>query len=96
MEDVTSRYYLRFRVQDRPGVMSRLAGALGDAGVSIEQIVQEAQEDDAAQGEVAKGPVDVVLITHLAREGAVRGALAAIAGEPFSAAPARLVRIEGK
>jgi ACT domain len=37
---------LRFPVADRPGVMARLAGALGDAGVSIEQIVQEGQAAD--------------------------------------------------
>ena len=45
MDDVVSRYYLRFPVADRPGVMARLAGALGDAGVSIEQIVQEGQAE---------------------------------------------------
>ena len=36
-----ARYYLRFQVHDRPGVLARLAGALGEAGVSIEQMVQE-------------------------------------------------------
>jgi homoserine dehydrogenase len=92
MADVMSRYYLRFRVEDRPGVMSRLAGALGAAGVSIEQIVQEAQEEPEGGGH----PVDVVLITHRAREGAIRSALDAIAREPFTVAPARLVRIEGR
>ena len=46
MADVVSRYYLRFPVADRPGVMARLTRALGDAGVSIEQIVQEGQADD--------------------------------------------------
>jgi homoserine dehydrogenase len=89
MSDVVSRYYLRFRVADQPGVMSRLAGALGAAGVSIEQIVQEAKEEDAPTK-----PVDVVLITHRAKEGAIHAALEAIAKEPFTAAPSRLVRIE--
>lgn len=96
MSEVTSRYYLRFRVEDRPGVMSRLAGALGDAGVSIEQIVQEGKDEEGTTASLVGGPVDVVLITHRAREGSIRSALAAIAKEPFAAAPARLVRIEGK
>jgi homoserine dehydrogenase len=95
MADVVSRYYVRFRVADRPGVMSRLAGALGEAGVSIEQIVQEGQGTEG-EGHGEAGPVDVVLITHRAREGAVRAALEAIAREPFSIAPARLLRIEGR
>ncbi len=34
------------------------------------------------------------MITHRAREGAIRGALSVIAREPFLAAPARLLRIE--
>lgn len=89
MSEVTSRYYLRFPVADRPGVMARLAGALGDAGVSIEQIVQEG---GAVPGD-GKG-VDVVMITHRAREGAIRTAFEAIAKESFVTAPARLLRIE--
>jgi homoserine dehydrogenase len=88
LADVETRYYLRFRVADRPGVMGRLATALGDAGVSIEQIVQEGLPAD---GDL---PVDVVIITHRAREGAVRAALAAIERGAFLTGPARLLRIE--
>jgi homoserine dehydrogenase len=90
MAEVVSRYYLRFPVADRPGVMARLAGALGDAGVSIEQIVQEGQAVQAG------APVDVVMITHRAREGAIRAAFEAIAREPFVVSPARLLRIEDR
>src|SRR5581483_8111194 len=31
IDEVRTRYYLRFQVHDRPGVLARLAGALGDA-----------------------------------------------------------------
>jgi len=85
-----ARYYLRFTVADRPGVMARLAGALGEAQVSIEQIVQEGRAEDEA------GPVSVVMITHRAREGAVNKALEAIAREPFELAKVRLLRIEDR
>jgi homoserine dehydrogenase len=90
MSEVVSRYYLRFPVADRPGVMARLAGALGEAGVSIEQIVQEGEAEPTFDGK----PVDVVMITHRAREGAIRAAFEAIATESFVMAPARLLRIE--
>jgi homoserine dehydrogenase len=93
MAEVVARYYLRFPVADRPGVMARLASVLGDAGVSIEQIVQEGQADEDTG---LKAPVDVVMITHRAREGAIRSAFEAIAREPFVMAPARLLRIEGR
>ena len=88
MAEVRARYYLRFTVADRPGVMGRLAGALGDAGASIEQIVQHGLP--AEDG----GPVDVVMITHLAREGAIGDALAAIEREAFLTRPGKLFRIE--
>lgn len=88
LADVESRYYLRFHVADRPGVMAKLAGALGDAGASIEQIVQEGQSTEEG------GSVDVVMITHKAREGAVTRALDAIAREDFNRRPPRLFRIE--
>lgn len=87
MSEVSSRYYLRFSVADQPGVMARLAGPLGEAGVSIEQIVQHGMPE-------GNSPVDVVMITHTAREGSVRAALARIEADTFLVAPPRLVRIE--
>jgi homoserine dehydrogenase len=87
IDAITTRYYLRFTVADRPKVMARLAGALGEAGVSIEQIVQE---KNAGEG----GAAEVVMITHRAAESDVRAALAAIAREDFVIAGPRLFRIE--
>jgi len=90
MSEVTSRYYLRFPVADRPGVMAGLAGPLGEASVSIEQMVQQGASGDGAP------PVEVVMITHRAREGSVREALAQIEKQPFMIAPPRLLRIEDR
>ncbi|WP_437806231.1 homoserine dehydrogenase [Sorangium sp. So ce1078] len=95
--ETVSRYYLRFAVEDRPGVMGRIAGALGDAGVSIEQIVQQGPTKGGAPagGPAAREPaVDVVLITHDAPEGLVRRALDEIAREHFLREPVHLFRIE--
>jgi homoserine dehydrogenase len=90
MSEVTSRYYLRFPVADRPGVMAGLAGPLGEASVSIEQMVQQGAAGAGAS------PVDVVMITHRAREGSLREALAQIEKQPFMIAPPRLLRIEDR
>jgi homoserine dehydrogenase len=86
--DARTRYYLRFQVHDRPGVLARLAGALGEAGVSIEQMVQEG---GAGSSGVA---VDIVMLTHEAFERDVARALAAIAESGAVAAPPRLIRIQ--
>jgi len=87
MAEVEVRYYVRFTVEDEPGVMARLAGSLGAEGVSIEQLVQDGRP---AEGE----PATVVMVTHLAKEGQVQAALSALAKESFMAEPPRLLRIE--
>ncbi len=88
MADVHTRYYVRFTVSDEPGVMAKLAGALGDHRVSIEQIVQDPDVATTAGG------ATVVMVTHRAREGAVQAALGSLAGQAFLVRPPLLLRIE--
>ncbi|MCC6527728.1 MAG: homoserine dehydrogenase [Polyangiaceae bacterium] len=83
-----SRYYVRFRVADRPGVMARLAGALGSHEVSIEQMVQDGEP--VRPGAAAT----VVMLTHRAREAQVQAALAELRPEGFLIEPPRVLRIE--
>jgi len=87
MHDVESRYYLRFQVFDRPGVLARIAGALGDARVSIEQMVQQ------GGGDASGAAVQVVMLTHEATELAMRSALAKIASHDYVAAETRMIRV---
>lgn len=88
MADVEGRYYFRFSVFDRPGVLSRITGALGERGVSIEQLVQQGRG-------TADVPVDVVMLTHEAKESAVQGALATIGKSDYVARPPRMIRVHG-
>jgi homoserine dehydrogenase len=88
MADVETRYYIRFRVSDQPGAMAKIATALGDHDVSIEQMVQDRLPD------VEGGPVDVVMLTHGANEAAVQAALKALDGSSVMVQAPRLLRIE--
>ena len=88
MDDVEARYYLRFQVFDRPGVLATITGALGEARVSIEQMVQ--QGGGSSSGEA----VQVVILTHEAREKDVQTALRAIAKHDFVARPTHLIRVQ--
>jgi homoserine dehydrogenase len=67
MGEIVSKYYLRFSVADQPGVLARIAGALGEHGISIESMVQTARHVDEA--------VPIVIMTHEAREADIRTAL---------------------
>jgi homoserine dehydrogenase len=88
IDDVRCRYYLRFQVHDRPGVLAKLAGSLGDAGVSIEQMVQE-----GGGGGTGK-PVQIVILTHEAVEKDIRRALAEITRSGVAQRDAMLLRIQ--
>jgi homoserine dehydrogenase len=88
MADVECRYYFRFSVFDRPGVLAHITGALGERGVSIEQMVQQGR----GSGDV---PVDVVMLTHESKEASVQAALAKIGASEFVARPTRMLRVHG-
>ena len=58
------RYYLRFNVADRPGVLAEIAGELGRQGISIASVIQHTQDG-------TDGTVPLVIMTHTATEGAM-------------------------
>jgi homoserine dehydrogenase len=86
MADVVTRYYLRFSVYDRPGVLAKITGALGENGVSIEQLVQQGRGTTDV-------PVDVVLLTHEAKESSLRAALDKIGASDYVAGKPRMIRV---
>jgi homoserine dehydrogenase len=65
-----ARYYLRFTVEDRPGVLAQIAGVLGHHNVSIASVIQH---EPAEGGEVATVPL--VIMTHTAKEGDTEAAV---------------------
>jgi len=81
-----SRYYMRFGVLDRPGVLGQLANVLGDHEISIEQVVQEGPRE-------AERPVRIVVTTHEATEGNVGHALEQIGKLAAVVEPAVVIRI---
>ncbi len=87
IDDVECAHYLRFKVFDRPGVLAKIASALGDAKVSIEQMVQVGGGD--AQGAAA----DIVMTTHVSRDGDVSRALSIIGKSEYAVAEPRRIRI---
>jgi homoserine dehydrogenase len=91
LADIRTRYYLRFGVCDRPGVLGQLMTILGAHGISIAQVVQDGTGDGCDEA----APVWVVVLTHEAREGDVRAALTEIDRLPVVCVGARVIRIAG-
>lgn len=71
------RYYLRFLVDDHPGVLADVAGILGRHRISIASVIQHEPAEEAGQA-----VVPLVIMTHNATEGATRDACAEIDGLP--------------
>ena len=86
IRDLSSRYYLRFSVQDQSGVLAALSGKLGDSGISIELMVQDVEAGD-------EGTATIAMLTHHAREGDVRASLNAIDETHLTTAPTHLIRL---
>jgi len=84
--ETVSKYYLRFSVVDKPGILAKISGALGDNGISIESMVQSASK----AGEI----VPIVIMTHAAREMDVRKALEKIESLGITTQKTNLIRIE--
>jgi homoserine dehydrogenase len=88
IEDVESMYYFRFTVRDRPGVLSRISGILGDNDISIESVIQKGRQEEES--------VPLVMLTHRAVERDIRRALAEIDRLPVVTDATRFIRVEGE
>ena len=86
LNDHVSRYYLRFSVVDRPGVLAAIASIFGKHSISIASVVQR----EAVEGQ----SIPVIFVTHEAVEANLRAALAEIAVMDFNGADPQVIRIE--
>jgi homoserine dehydrogenase len=85
IEDVTSAYYLRLRVADKPGVLAEVTGILADGQISIDAVIQKESDIDSAT---------IVLLTHDCVERNMRAAIARIEALPANLAPVVSLRME--
>ena len=87
IDELKTEYYFRFSAEDRPGVLSKIAGILGKHGISIESVHQKGRD--------VVGAVPIVMIIHEAQEAAVRMALSEIDQLEAVKDETVLIRIEG-
>ena len=88
MEEICSLYYLRFAVVDRPGVLAQISGELGRCGISISSMLQQGRREGQT--------VQVVIMTHIAKEKDMQTALREINRKAVVSEPTTLIRVEGK
>ncbi|PKK87275.1 MAG: homoserine dehydrogenase, partial [Candidatus Wallbacteria bacterium HGW-Wallbacteria-1] len=86
MDNIETKYYFRFSVLDRPGVLSKISGILGENNISLASVIQKARQE--------AGPVPIVMTTYKAKEKDVRQALKKIDRLDIVRAKTMLIRIE--
>jgi homoserine dehydrogenase len=87
IEEVETSYYLRLRAHDRPGVMADITRILADLSISIDAMMQK----EPAEGEQI---VDIIILTHVAKERSVDTAIQLIEGMPTIAGNVTKLRLE--
>ncbi|MGE5575708.1 MAG: homoserine dehydrogenase [Syntrophothermus sp.] len=87
MEETRSKYYVRTAVLDKPGVLAQIAGAFGDAGVSLSSVIQKGH---------GMQPVTLVFVTHEVKEGDLRRAIEKIRCLPVVDAVHNVIRVEDR
>lgn len=84
--EAVTRYHLRLRVADRPGVLAAVAEVFARREVSIATVRQQGHGDEA----------ELVVVTHLAREDALAGTVADLGRLESVRDVAGVLRVEGE
>jgi len=87
MDEVETAYYLRMRVDDRPGVLADITRILADLSISIDAMVQKEPGEGESQ-------VDIVMLTHVTREKHINAAIARIESLPVISGKVTRIRLE--
>jgi len=87
MDEVVTAYYLRLRVADQTGVLSRITTILAEHDISIDAVLQR----ESAEGE---RQTDLIILTHDTREGRMNQAMATMQALPTVLAPIVRLRKE--
>ena len=87
MDEVVTSYYLRMRVEDRPGVLADITRILADGSISIDAMVQR----EPAEGEQQ---VDIIMLTHQTRERNVNAAVKKLEALPVVSGKVTRIRLE--
>ncbi|MDK9713319.1 MAG: homoserine dehydrogenase [Sulfuritalea sp.] len=75
LSEVETSYYLRLRVEDKPGVLADITRILADQQISIDAMIQR----EPAEGE---SQTDIIMLTHITREKNVDAAISRIEALP--------------
>ncbi len=83
--EIESRYYVRFLVPDKPGVLSKISGVFGENNISIASVIQKERSKETY--------VPLIMTTHTAKERDLINALTEIEKLDFSKKRGIMIRL---
>ena len=84
LSEVITSYYLRLRVEDKPGVLADITRILADQQISIDAMIQREPDEGEEQ-------TDIIMLTHKTREKNADAAIAKI--EALAVVKGRITRL---
>ena len=75
LAEVETSYYLRLRVEDKPGVLADITRILADQQISIDAMIQREPGEGESQ-------TDIIMLTHITREKNIDAAIVKIEALP--------------
>ncbi len=87
MQDVTTSYYMRMQVADKPGVLADITRILADATISIDAMLQKEPTEGAEH-------TDIIILTHQTQERHIEAAIARIEALPTVEGTVTKIRLE--
>ena len=87
IESITTAYYLRLQVEDKPGVMAAITAVMAAQGISIEAVLQKEPAN-------TQDNISVVLLTNKVQESALVAAKVQLEALDTIKAPLVRIRVE--
>lgn len=84
-DDIQTKYYLRLTVEDKAGVLAKIANILGDKNISIEKMIQKPIDDKTAH---------ILLSTHTSIEKDINDAIKTLEDASVVTRKPMMIRIE--
>src|SRR5512145_822056 len=87
MSEVETGYYLRLRVEDKPGVLADVTRILADQQISIDAMLQREPEE-------GEGETDIIILTHVCKESCADAAIVKIEALAAQKGKVKRIRLE--
>lgn len=84
-DDIHTKYYIRLKVEDKSGVLAKVATILGEQDISIKTMIQKEQSDQSAS---------LLLSTHVSKESDIKIALKKLEDSGVVKTTPIMIRIE--